>query len=824
VLGWTAALVLPNLVLAAWWFRGAAPLDVLKTLYSSDQPLVLRAPLAFACIALLLALFSQNRTPHSTLLTGRSRGRIATATLLGLLLVTAFVFGTPFLLSLWPAMTGGLIVLSATAFGLRLCECPPLSLLRERFSSPLERLVISTALGLGALAVLVFILGSLGLLLPAFWWLLIVALSLQGASLLRGLLRDLQASAKAFTASGQPVAVAAAAFTFAWCATHLFLLWSPPLDYDVLEYHLAAPAQYLRAGRITFLHENIYATFWQNAEMLYLVALTISGEKRVAIAGAHVILFAAWVLSVCGVYALARRLLTRKVGDFETPGPAIAALLYALIPLGSHLVSDFYVEHVQALFHLCAVLAACAFLQEQRQNNRLRSGWLILAGLLAGFCCGTKYTALLFTLAPLLLLVPLTCALRGAAYEALSAAATIGVAALAVICPWALRNAIASGDPMHPLGLVMKRRAGAPLPQPDHLDHFDIATRAGERSLNALIQVLYQLVPGLKPREPGSSELGAAFGWLHQSECGPHLLCFAVPGVLSAFRGAGFLIAFFLLDVALWFVFTYRLNRFMYPLLGPLAAIAAIGIAQLWCLQPLRKVIAAIALGSVLAIAPLSILYVYSLSRPARGIGAEEAQTAAREQYTAFGNKNWFDAWSALNALPADSNVLFIGDAQTFYLDKTPHYSVVFNPHLLEEILRQSSDGRTAAALLAARGITHLYINTPEWLRLDTSYSLMPAGDGGLQLAQLDRTQRDTLRRLLAAKQYALYGRAWPVGVHPAYLKIRPRDYAALDDLLNRHSVTQAQFPDPAGRPTCELRQLIFSTGDSGTALPAVPK
>ena len=246
---------------------------------------------------------------------------------------------------------------------------------------------------------------------------------------------------------------------------------------------------------------------------------------------------------------------------------ALAALLYALIPLGTQLAADFYVEHFQALFHLGALSAACAFWGERRAGIRERFGWLVLAGLLAGLACGAKYAALLLTLLPLLLLVPLLCALGGSIYEGLRAAACVAAPALAVLAPWLVRNLAASGDPLYPLGLVLRRRllggarrrtgwitsrprcAPAAARWPTSAGHW----RNSGRAFHA----------GRK-----KSRRCSAFFWLADNECGPHLLFFAVPGFLSRLRGETFLVAgFVILDLACWFLFTHRLNRFFFPAL-----------------------------------------------------------------------------------------------------------------------------------------------------------------------------------------------------------------------------------------------------------------
>jgi len=55
---------------------------------------------------------------------------------------------------------------------------------------------------------------------------------------------------------------------------------APPFEYDELEYHLGALADYQRAGRIVFLPHNFYSNLPQLTEMLYLLAKTMSSTLR----------------------------------------------------------------------------------------------------------------------------------------------------------------------------------------------------------------------------------------------------------------------------------------------------------------------------------------------------------------------------------------------------------------------------------------------------------------------------------------------------------------------------------------------------------------
>jgi len=64
----------------------------------------------------------------------------------------------------------------------------------------------------------------------------------------------------------------------------------PPVDFDVLEYHLQAPKEWYRQGQITFMPHNVYANMPAGAGMLALLAMNLTGDWWVgALAGKTVV-------------------------------------------------------------------------------------------------------------------------------------------------------------------------------------------------------------------------------------------------------------------------------------------------------------------------------------------------------------------------------------------------------------------------------------------------------------------------------------------------------------------------------------------------------
>lgn len=808
--GWACLLLFSNLLLFAWLFHERSPREFISDFYTSpDAHFIFRAPLVLAVFSILIAYLYEKKQAAFTKRLGafaRLSGTLVRVAAVLSALAALRVTQTAPLLS---ALAGFVIVLGAGGAGARVLGLKPFKLDAAAFDSRLEWRVLSCALGLGLLALSVFVLGSFGLFFT-------------GPVIFLGLVALVFYERPEFAERAEarePFAFWALAFVGLLLLAHLPLVCSAPTDYDVLEYHLAAPAQYLAQGRVSFLNENIYATFPEVGEMLYLFSMQVAGNRFDGLPCAHAILISVWVLSIGGVYALARRL-SKSIPVWGEEGAesaaACAALLYALVPLGSHLAADFYVEHFQALFHLCAVICACAYLSDLKlrmlfkanADSKPGASWLYAAGAFGGLCCGAKYTGLLFTLAPMLVLLPMITMLQAGVREAAGSVWRVALPAVALFAPWMVRNFFAGGDPLYPLGVVMRRRIQGAHGLPDRLDHFEAAHRAGEISLGAFGRALRQLMPGLQ--KDYAEDLGS---W-------PQLLCFAAPGV-AALKSTEVVLAALMLVLNLfaWFFFSHRLNRFFFPQLSVLAALGGVGAAACWRVKPLRKVCVALCVVFILIVGPLQLGSTVwsSMSREdfsRTRLEAAQAQfdfldwvAGAQRQAETHASLEQFGGVRATAALKPNSQVLFIGEAQTFYCDDVPRYSVVFNRSVLEEVLQESRTSADIQRLLKAKGVTHLYFNYSEWSRLDLSYALTPDPDRPRwQLEPWNAERRSYLASLLRAGKFGAYGKVWPEEVFPAYLKLTAEQYEVFEDFFARH--TRRVWPETEGQRTCELRKI----------------
>src|SRR5262249_29778972 len=93
-----------------------------------------------------------------------------------------------------------------------------------------------------------------------------------------------------------------------------------------------------------------------------------------------------------------------------------------------------------------SILACFYFLLEWR--NQAKSHYLVLAGLMAGFCYTIKLNALLV---PALAILFVLVELRRYPRFALARSAILGAAALIMIAPWVIRSLALTGNPLAPL-------------------------------------------------------------------------------------------------------------------------------------------------------------------------------------------------------------------------------------------------------------------------------------------------------------------------------------------------------------------------------------
>ena len=262
---------------------------------------------------------------------------------------------------------------------------------------PAEKGLLTFAIGFVALGLLVLAIGLVGLARPTPIWIVIIVAALAcvpfgkevraaAADMLPRFRVNPQPGAAGDTASPQTrVGVGSVLLTMCivivFVGAGLFAL-TPPLQSDAMRYHLAAPQEYLKLGKISYLPHNAFSNFPFLLEMHFLIALGLGAPEASQLM--HMALLAA---SALGVWCFWRRFFSRQTSN---AGLLWSLAAYSAIP-ASLLVSAWpFNDQAVAFFFFMSVYAALL------AGNLNRTSYYAVAGIMAGGALGTKYTALPF--------------------------------------------------------------------------------------------------------------------------------------------------------------------------------------------------------------------------------------------------------------------------------------------------------------------------------------------------------------------------------------------------------------------------------------------
>lgn len=599
-----------------------------------------------------------------------------------------------------------------------------------RIPFPLH-LLFSSALGVGFVALLVLGAGAVGWLSrPVFVTVLGIGAVLGGVHL-RHVWRERESKQQVARATSP--ALESKLIRWAWvmpcpflvlalCAagTAPGLIWEEEgFGYDVLEYHLQVPKEYLDAGRIDYLPHNIYASFPSNAEMLYLLSMLLLQETQEAAVTANFIHLLLGALSVYAGWAVAR--------SWGRLAGLVTAALLGTSGWLVYLSGLAYVEHGLLFFGLAATGAALRNfavrtstarggeepLSGAETGNRAgvhAANWTLLAGVLAGLACGCKYTAVPFVAAPLGLMVLLAPAQgmtrRGA--NVLIFFVGVGMS----FSPWLIKNAIHTGNPLFPLA--------------NGIWH------AWPSGWDAEAQALWDVGHGVVEEMSVGERLSALWRHIPADKYGRFPWVAILLGILALWqrRIASADVAlgvFLLLQVVVWLFGTHLFARFAVPMLIPLVLLSGRFVRGTRPMRAQRVRIGALAIGAIFHLTAMGRLFY------AEWPGVVPPSVLVR------GDVPGRQCMAQANREPAGGGRLaLLGEARAFYFTETVDYWTTFNHNpIYARLLRSNSqtgvgDANTAddnAAFvqwLASRGYSHIYIDWSEVRRLARTYGSNP--------------------------------------------------------------------------------------------------
>jgi len=616
------------------------------------------------------------------------------------------------------------LAIAAGGWGLwpsRWLSCQPRPLLQQA--------CLAIAVGLGILSLTTLALGIIGRLNRVTAWTL---LATGGALLLHYLARarndphqtsDASKPVTRLLLPGLGLSVLAVPLTIALLGATLppRVLWAGEnRAYDVLEYHLQAPREYFEAGRVHFLPHNVYASFPQQMEMLYLLLMHLAGNPHAAGIPAQMLHGMCALLTVLALAA------------WTAPGwPRwLVALAAGSVPWLAYLGCLAYVECGVTFF---AVVAAGLLANSTDGSVPGERRTALAAGLCAGLAGGCKYTAVAMVAVALGLAWLL--AQRAKLSTRLGRLACYLFGATLTFAPWAVRNTAWTGNPVYPFAY---RWFGGTAWSAEQ----DVQWHRGHRVAPEFGGLVGRI-------RLAWNEFAAA------PMFGPTLLLLAIGGAARHRSCLTRLHAVWaLLMVLIWATLTHMPGRFLTPVIVPLSYLAALTLAQLprqdrpTAKQPRVAVWNAMVVAITLGGAVINDAHLGRLFRREARTWAE----AGAPLKTLIGNAELLVAVEPINrAIPPGGRVWLVGEARVFYLTRDIHYTVVFSRDPWLQYAARA-EPRDCVAWLRTRNVTHVVFSWAEIRRLQRTY-------GFPEFVTPDwvrRLESAGLRRVLVADDVAL--------------------------------------------------------------------
>ena len=498
---------------------------------------------------------------------------------------------------------------------------------------------------------------------------------------------------------------------------------APPFEYDELEYHLGALADYQRAGRIVFLPHNFYSNLPQLTEMLYLLATTLTSDIA-----AKILHWLFGLLGALATFGVARRLWSRAVG-------LTAAALFYCTPFVQDLGQTARIDLATAFF---ATLAFGALVIGTEEEDR---HLIWLSALCAGATVATKWTAIPVVLLPLVVwltfrrkfrLLPGFCLL-----------------AVVVVAPWLVKNWQLAGNPVYPLfhqwfPSPYWSSSQAAIFSGKHYPAF------GWGTIGQFVSLLWNY---------SFVEAGAV-----------PLLLMTAPLVLlvshfePAAKRAGWLVAG---AYASWFCFTFRPWRFLFPTFGLAAVAGAFAMEKLGreatVRIALRLAVGAVILASLATLALTDLVDVENPERipPQMNFIQYALGQFTRDEFVGRMGKGVLEpvVWMNEN-LSSGAKVLYVGEGRVYYTKHSALWCTAFDQPPLTTMSNQAKTTDELVAALRARGVTHVYENSAETARLRHSYGYMTDANWDLiqdtlrhKATEVHQTKRGVVYELVETSQ-----------------------------------------------------------------------
>ncbi|MFH1791513.1 MAG: phospholipid carrier-dependent glycosyltransferase [Candidatus Omnitrophota bacterium] len=524
--------------------------------------------------------------------------------------------------------------------------------------------VIAPILGLGTLAYCVLAAGSAGLLYRG----VLVSIMALFIVLCRGefilIPREWAGEVKRFyPGPGRAWDKVFFAFILAVCVFTFIGAAAPPTGHDALSYRLAQVWRFSadhKVGYIPYTRESLWPYLM---EMLLAFGMALKSDIL-----AKLLMWVFGILGACLVFITAGK--ERRDG-----AGYVSAAVFLLTPAIFTQMTYAYVDIPMAVYSFVSLICVLRFFETDDYK------WALLGGISAGFVLSIKYTGVitLLSLGAVCLIEAVT---RKKSPRVLAKGAGAFLIA-AVVCSavWYARAYIIKDNPLYPF----------------FAGHFgghgwtsglegNIGSGVSLRSLFTLPWTITMF-----PARFGDENFGAIYLMV---------LPLMIKTVWSDRRLRGMLF-FAVIYASLWFFIDNRVNRFLFPVVLPLAVVAGSSLALVFKapgrVNGLIKAVVVLAL-----LLNVGLLVYHNADKIKVSCGAESRDEYLRRVERTYEMARYID-----KNLPPDATILMVNEIRAYYLNRRYIHlrNLIEEDHLSDDVLTgmdQFTD------LLTARGVNYM--------------------------------------------------------------------------------------------------------------------
>lgn len=536
---------------------------------------------------------------------------------------------------------------------------------------------------------------------------------------------------------------------------------TPSVQSDALRYHLAAPQEWLKTGRLAYLPYNAFSNFPATVEMLFLFGLGLRGDLLAK--GFHFLFLplttGAVALLTSELVGIRARLSENRRAWQARPS-ILAAAAWGTLPLTVPLAGWAFIDLAIAFWCLGMVF----FLMRWAQGGGRRE-WR-LAAVFAGLLVASKHTGVPIVLFASALVVAMGC-VRGSCGRALGRGVAFGLIAAAFGAPWWIKSAIETGNPVYPLAHAIFPHSGDWTAASAALYAEKLKSQGFGRGLAAFLALPWRTAA--LPQYFGNFEIGpllwALLPW-------PLVWCLWNAWRWRSRPGEALVAVWMVFFLVFWF-FTYQSNRFLLPFLALAIPASLAALGPILYGGPLRSRLCALGIALPLLYGAVKTAFWLTLDEgqiqsdpisrqwrvsavrwPAYSLGFldRDAYLTARVPY--YGAARFCNA-----TLSAGEKLLLVGEHRKMHFHCRVEGNDWFDSPRILPFLRNAPDADAVLDALLAAGFTHLLWNLDEWGWPTDPSALsaeVPAADRGawtFNRRHFSPREIELLRQLLGSKR-----------------------------------------------------------------------